>query len=105
MTDNANPLSPQKSRMRPIVAMKALKILIEDPEQTKQVFVVIRAMSGNALEKSFDRFKQTETGKQVLSEHRQLISTLQNQEALRQLNVDSLGRHYLKFVEIEVFQL
>lgn len=101
MTDNANPLSPQKSRMRPIVAMKALKILIEDPEQTKQVFVVIRAMSGNALEKSFDRFKQTETGKQVLSEHRQLISTLQNQEALRQLNVDSLGRHYLKFVEIE----
>ena len=101
MTDKANPLPSHKSRMRPIVAMKALKTLIDDPQQTKQVFVVIRAMSGNALEKSFDRFKQTETGKQILSAHRQLVSTLQNKEALRQLNVNSLGRHYLKFVEIE----
>ena len=102
MTDNANPVQPQKkSRMKPIVAMKALKTLIDDPEQTEQVFIIIRAMSGNALEKSFNRFKQTETGKQILQEQRQLLSTLQDQEELRQLEVDSLGRHYLNFVETE----
>ena len=102
MTDNANPVQLQKkSRMRPIVAMKALKTLIDDPEQTEQVFIIIRAMSGNALEKSFDRFKQTETGKQILQEQRQLLTTLQNQEELRRQEVDSLGRHYLNFVETE----
>ncbi|MCZ6503221.1 MAG: Coq4 family protein [Gammaproteobacteria bacterium] len=102
MTDNANPVPlRKKSRMQPIVAMKALKTLIDDPEQTEQVFIVIKAMSGNALEKSFDRFKQTETGKQILLEQRRLLTTLQNQEELRQLEADSLGRHYLNFVETE----
>ncbi len=102
MTDNAKPVQPQKkSRMQPIVAMKALKTLINDPEQTEQVFVIIKAMSGNALEKSFDRFRQTETGKQILLEQRQLLATLQDQAQLRKLDVDSLGRHYLNFVKTE----
>ena len=102
MSDKANPRQRlKKNRMRPLVALKALRTLINDPERTELVFVIIKAMSGNSLEKSFDRFSKTGTGKQILAEQRHLLGTLQNQAALRQMNANSLGRHYLDFVESE----
>ncbi len=93
---------PAKAKpMQPIVALKALKTLINDPEQTEQVFVIIRAMSGNHLEKSYARFRQTISGVRILREERQLLDVLQNREFLLSLPADSLGRHYLHFVETE----
>ena len=93
---------PSKAKqMQPIVALKALKTLINDPEQTEQVFVIIRAMSGNHLEKSYARFRQTNSGDRILREETQLLDVLQNREFLRSLPADSLGRHYLQFVETE----
>lgn len=90
-------------RLRPIVALKALKRLIDDPERTEQVFVVIRAMSGDSLQRGFQRFRQTAVGRRVLSDAGQpsLLDHLSDRDALRRLPVGSLGRAYLVFVEQE----
>jgi ubiquinone biosynthesis protein COQ4 len=89
------------SRMQPGVAIRALKKLIADPEQTDQVFIIIKAMSGDALERSFRRFRKTETGQKIMSEDRDLLSTLINRDALGEHALGSFGRTYLNFVETE----
>ena len=88
-------------RMQPLVALRALKRLVADPEQTEQVFVIIRALSGNALRNAFERFRRTPVGRRVLAEDLDLMSVLTDRKALRQLPAGSLGRAYLEFVERE----
>ncbi len=68
-TRSIEPKAPRNNRMRPLIALRALKNLINDPEKTDQVFVVINAMSGTSLEKTFVRFRKTEMGKKILSEN------------------------------------
>lgn len=93
--------STKPARMQPLVAMRALKTLINDPDQTEQVFVIIKAMSGDSLAQSFRRFEKTPMGQKILAEERQLLTTLLDRESLRDLPAGSLGRAYLNFVETE----
>ena len=93
--------APRNNRMRPLVAIRALKNLVNDPEKTDQVFVIINAMSGNSLEKTYARFRKTEMGKKILSENRNLLTTLLDRETLRTHNSGTLGHTYLGFVERE----
>ena len=88
-------------RVKPLVAVKALKRLIANPDNTEEVFAIIRAMSGDSLFRAFDRFKLTETGRRIIEEKRQLLETLQNRERLKQNKPGSLGRSYLSFVQSE----
>ncbi len=44
-------------RIQPLVAVKALKRLIANPDNTEEVFAIIRAMSGDSLFRAFNRFK------------------------------------------------
>ncbi len=90
-----------RQRMQPLVALRALKRLIADPEQTQEVFTVIRALSGPALENGFARFQKTEVGQRVLEEEIDLLDTLLDRDSLSKLPADSLGRHYLHFVTSE----
>ena len=90
-----------QQRLQPFVAMQALRRLIRDPEQTHEVFTVIRALSGPALERGYQRFKDTPVGQRVLDEDIDLLSTLLDREALAKLPADSLARHYLEFVTSE----
>ena len=41
--------------MQPLVAMRAMKALLKDPEATEHVFVIIRALSGDAVERGYRR--------------------------------------------------
>jgi ubiquinone biosynthesis protein COQ4 len=100
-THSIEPKAPRNNRMRPLIALRALKNLINDPEKTDQVFVVINAMSGTSLEKTFARFRKTEMGKKILSENRNLLTTLLDRESLRTHDAGTLGHAYLGFVERE----
>jgi ubiquinone biosynthesis protein COQ4 len=100
-TNSIETKAPRNNRMRPLVAMRALKNLVSDPEKTDQVFVIIKALSGNSLEKTSARFQKTEMGKQILSERRNLLSTLLDREKLRTYESGTLGHTYLSFVERE----
>ena len=88
-----------KQRLQPLVAAKALRNLIKDPDQTDQVFIVIRAMSGDSLTRAYNRFRKIPMGQKILSEQRQILDVLQNREKLSSYPVESLGREYLAFVE------
>ncbi len=92
------------SRNSPIqlrVALKALKHLIDNPEDTRQVFVVIRALSGNSLQRGFRRFSQTTNGRQISSRNTDLVDVLKDTVKLRHLSAVSLGRAYYDFITSE----
>ena len=90
---------PQKNPMQPLVAARALKALMNDPERTDQVFVILKALSGNSVERSYRKFAGTPMGRRILTEERNLVETLQDRDALRLMPADSLGCAYLEFVE------
>jgi len=85
--------------MQPLVAWRALSRLISDPEDTAQVFTIVRAMSGPSLERGFQRFIRLPFGRRVIEERLELLDSLRDRDALRALSPDSLGRAYLAFVE------
>ena len=87
-----------RTPMQPLVALQALRRLIADPEQTQEVFTVIRALSGPALQDGYIRFADTEVGQRILREDIDLLDTLQDQDSLGALPANTLGRHYLNFV-------
>ena len=94
-------MSPNRDRMQPLVAFHALRRLIADPEQTHEVFTVIRALSGPALQNAYMRFADTEVGRRVLREEIDLLDTLSDRTSLAALPANTLGRHYLHFVTSE----
>ncbi len=89
------------NRIQPLVALRAIRRLIADPEQTHEVFTIIRALSGNALENAYQRFVTTEVGQRVLRNKIELLDTLQDRDHLQTFPRDSLGGHYLQFVTSE----
>ena len=95
------PKSKAPHRLQPLVAIKALSRLLQDPEQTEEVFVIIRALTGRSVLNAFNRFKQAEIGQAILTEQRNLVSVLEDRDALGGMPQGSLGRAYLNFVEKE----
>ncbi len=89
------------NRLRPIVAAKALKALINDPEDTRQVFVVLESLSGNSLQRSLKKFKRLPIAEKVFNAESTLLERLQDQDWLASLPAGSLGRTYLDWVRRE----
>ena len=86
---------------QPLVAWRALRKLIANPEDTARVFEIIRALGGPSLVRGLQRFRRTAIGERVLAEKVELLATLQNREALAALPKGSLGRAYHDFVYAE----
>ncbi len=97
----ARPNTSTNQRIQPLRALRAIRSLIRNPDDTGQVFQIIRALSGNSGERTFRRFRKTETGQRILAERPQLLDTLSNRQALEQLPEGSLGRRYADFVSRE----
>ena len=88
------------TRLRPFEAMRAVRTLIATGD-TRQVFVIFRAMRGRSGLRSFQRFAASSVGQAVLKDRRDLFNALTDRAHLRQLPSGSLGRTYLDFVESE----
>ena len=82
-------------------AWRALKKLIADPDRTDQVFVIINALAGNSGEKQFQRFRATPVGQRILSEERDILTVLNDREALGELPEGTLGKAYAMFMNAE----
>jgi ubiquinone biosynthesis protein COQ4 len=89
------------TRIRPFAALKALRALLRNGEDTRQVFLIVEALRGRSGEVAFERFRQTETGQAVLSDRRVLLDRLSDRAALAALPAGSLGRAYLAFMAEE----
>jgi len=88
------------TRLHPLTAMRAIRVLLATGD-TRQIFVILRAMRGNSVNRNFRRFAQSPVGQKVLAERRDIYPVLTDREGLRALPQDSLGRTYLAFMESE----
>lgn len=80
-------------------AWNALRILIDDPKRTEQVFEITDALSGRGFERGFQKFRAHPDGRRLLAERPSLLATLADRAALRALPVGSFGRAYVEFME------
>jgi ubiquinone biosynthesis protein COQ4 len=88
-------------RLRPLDALRAMRNLLRDREDTHQVFLLIDALRGKTTLRQFARFRQTETGRAVLGECRRLLERLSDRASLAALPAGSLGRAYYDFTASE----
>jgi ubiquinone biosynthesis protein COQ4 len=89
------------TRLRPLTAIRAVRALLANGEDTSQIFVIFRALRGKSGIKTFQSFKASPTGEAVLRERRSLLAALENRQALAALPAGSVGRVYFDFMEAE----
>lgn len=92
---------PIDTSLRPFEAIRAVRRLQANPEDTSQVFAIFRALRGKSGVKAFRRFAASTTGAEVIREKRQLLNTLSDRARLADLPVGSFGRGYFNFMEKE----
>jgi len=96
-----SPSSSTDTRIRPLVALRAMRNLLRDKEDTRQVFLLMQALRGKTTLRQLARFRQTETGRTVLAERRRLLDRLTDRAALAALPPGTLGRAYYDFMASE----
>ncbi|MEM9177887.1 MAG: Coq4 family protein [Myxococcota bacterium] len=94
-------MPPHHNPIRFREAWDAIRILMRDPDDTAQVFRIIRALSGNSQERAFQRFLRSENGPKILAEKRVLLDTLSDRAYLESLPQGTLGRAYADFTARE----
>lgn len=85
-------------RLRPLAALRALRKLLKDREDTSQVFVITSSLRGKTALRGAERLRKTEFGRAVLAEKRSLLPVLCNRPFLCALPPGSFGRTYYDFV-------
>ncbi len=88
-------------RLRPVAALRAAIRLIFDNQDTAQVARLEVALAGRSEARMFARFAASPVGARVIAERRDLARTLDDHAYLATLPENSLGRHYLAFMEAE----
>lgn len=86
-----------RRRIEPRRALRAMRSLLQNPDDTAKVFEIIDALSGNTGERLFQRFRASAVGQHVLAERRDLLATLADTARLRALPRGSLGWAYADF--------
>jgi ubiquinone biosynthesis protein COQ4 len=91
-------VSRARNRIRPLDALRAIRALVANPDDTARVFDVIDALSGRSGERLFERFRRTPSGLRLLDARPDLLATLSDREALLALPPGSLGHCYAEFM-------
>src|SRR5476649_444005 len=88
-------------RIRPLAALRALRRLLKDKEDTSQVFIITSSLRGKSALRGARRLGTTEYGRSVLAQNRSLLPVLCDRAALAALTAGSFGRAYYDFVTRE----
>jgi len=94
-------MSRSATSFHPLVALKAIRAVLRDPEDTRQVFILMDALRGKTSRRQLARFRATETGRAVLAERRRLFDWLSDRARLAALPAGTLGRAYYDFISAE----
>ena len=94
-------IAQESTRIRPLVAWRALRALFRNGEDTTQVFIIGDALRGRSGLRAFQRFRATELGKAVLIGERDLLPVLCDRARLSALPAGTLGRLYHEFMAEE----
>jgi ubiquinone biosynthesis protein COQ4 len=89
------------TRRHPVAAYRAMRNLLRDREDTRQVFLLIDALRGKTTLRQLARFRETEIGPGALADRRRLFDRLEDQASLAALPAGTLGRAYYDFMAAE----
>lgn len=84
--------------IRPIEALRAFRLLVEDKEDTVQVFKIIRALAGRALLNGYLRLLKTPEGGRQAYLREELADKLQSRDWLEQFAPGTVGARYREFI-------
>jgi ubiquinone biosynthesis protein COQ4 len=80
-------------------ALRALKRLLDDPDQTQNAFEVGYALDGDLAEKKLSTLLACPAGRSVFRDKPCLLTALCDRQALLSLPADSFGRAYLEHID------
>ena len=96
------PRPPRRQRdafqMQPLRALKAVRRLIADKEDTAQVFEIMRALAGNAVPKGYRRLLRTAQGGRIAYEREEFAERLSDTAWLAQFGPGTVGAAYRDFI-------
>jgi len=93
--------TPPRRRLRPLTALGHVRELLQNKEDTSQVFHITRALSGGSEIDTFARFMATPYGRRVAAGEVDLAEDLADREPLRRLPEGTYGRVYADFMDRE----
>lgn len=88
------PLDPRR-------ALRALRELLANPDDTRHVFTIIDSLSGRAPLRAFARFRASESGQRLLARRSDILPLLRDRAALERMPKGSLAHAYLAFLDRE----
>ena len=94
-------MSDPSTRIRPLVALRAVRGLLRDREDTRQAFLLVEALRGKTTLRQFASLCETDGGRALLTVKPSLLAHLSDRKSLAALPPGSLGRAYLDFVSEE----
>lgn len=94
-------MSVTTPKNRPLVALRALRALSQDPDDLPRVFTIIESLPGRAPQRTLGRMRRSPSGRALLAERPSIAPLLSDRGALAALPAGSLGRAYLAFAERE----
>ena len=83
------------------VALRALRRLLSDKEDTGQVFEIMAALNGNATQRNYRRLLATRTGGRLAYERVELAERLMDDAWLDSFAAGTVGAAYREFVRSE----
>ena len=90
-------------KIQPVRALRAIRKLIADKDDTEQVFEIMNALVGGSIDWGYRRLLDTPRGGLEAYRHIELAEIFQDHESLRALPEGSVGRAYLAFIEAQNF--
>lgn len=91
----------QEPRNDVVRAVRAVKRLLDDPDDLPQVFTVIESLPGGSPGAMRRKLEATEEGRRLLQERPDIVPLLRDRARLRAMPEGSLAHAYLAFVESE----
>jgi ubiquinone biosynthesis protein COQ4 len=80
-------------------ALRALRELLDSPNQTEKAFEIFVALGDDTDERGFARFRAHPQGGRLLAQRPSLIHLLADRAALARMPEESFGRAYLAYLE------
>lgn len=84
--------------IQPWVAVKSFRRVVADKNDTKEVFEVIRALSGRSIPKAYFRLVSTENGGRQAYRAQELALLFEDQTWLESFPIGSVGATYRDFI-------
>lgn len=90
---------PPFGRNRPLVALRAMRALVRNPDDLPRVFDIVGSLPGRSSERILARMKRSADGAHLLATRPRICARLADRGALLALPPGSLGRAYAEMTE------